>query len=72
MEPANTFTALANESLRERCLRDDEGAVTGGVIVCHDVTGRKRAESRRDAQYEVSRVLAESGPLESSAHGRFA
>lgn len=42
----------------------------GREVMCcvsHDVTERKRAERRRDIQYAVSRVLAESAGLEEAA-----
>ena len=42
-----------------RPLRDESGAVEGGVIVFHDITLRKKAEGRLAAQYETTRVLAE-------------
>ncbi len=42
-----------------RPLRDESGAVEGGVIVFHDITRRKKAERRLAAQYETTRVLAE-------------
>jgi two-component system NtrC family sensor kinase len=43
-----------------RPLRDERGAVEGGVVVFHDITRRKKAERRLAAQYETTRVLAES------------
>jgi two-component system, NtrC family, sensor kinase len=42
-----------------RPLRDESGAIEGGVIVFHDITRRKKAERRLAAQYETTRVLAE-------------
>jgi signal transduction histidine kinase len=48
-----------------RPLRDDQGALKGGVVVFHDITGRKKAERRLAAQYETTRVLAEA---ESPSH----
>jgi two-component system NtrC family sensor kinase len=43
-----------------RPLRDDLGALQGGVVVFHDITRRKKAERRLAAQYETTRVLAEA------------
>jgi PAS domain S-box-containing protein len=43
-----------------RPLRDENGALEGGVIVFHDITLRKNAERRLSAQYETTRVLAEA------------
>jgi two-component system NtrC family sensor kinase len=42
-----------------RPLRDERGAIEGGVVVFHDITRRKKAERRLAAQYETTRVLAE-------------
>ncbi len=43
-----------------RPLRDEYGALQGGVVVFHDITRRKRAERRLAAQYGTTRVLAEA------------
>jgi PAS domain S-box-containing protein len=43
-----------------RPLRDEHGELTGGVVVFHDVTMRKKSERRLGAQYEATRVLAEA------------
>jgi two-component system, NtrC family, sensor kinase len=49
-----------------RPLRDEYGALEGGVVVFHDITLRKKAERRLAAQYETTRVLAEAeSPAES-------
>ena len=49
-----------------RPLRDEYGALQGGVIVFHDITLGKKAEQRLAAQYETTRVLAEAdSPAES-------
>ncbi len=49
-----------------RPLRDEHGALQGGVVVFHDTTRRKKAERRLAAQYETTRVLAEANsPAES-------
>jgi PAS domain S-box-containing protein len=48
-------------------LRDERGAVMGGVIVCRDVTERKGAERRQAAQYVVTRALAEAETVEEAA-----
>ena len=49
-----------------RPLRDEYGALQGGVVVFHDITRRKKAERRLAAQYETTRVLAEANsPAES-------
>jgi PAS domain S-box-containing protein len=50
-----------------RPLRDEYGALQGGVVVFHDITSRKKAERRLAAQYETTRVLAEAdSPAEST------
>jgi PAS domain S-box-containing protein len=46
-----------------RPLRDEQGRVKGGILVCHDITGRKSAERRRSAQYLVARLLAGAADL---------
>jgi PAS domain S-box-containing protein len=43
-----------------RPLRDEHGALEGGVVVFHDITRRKKSERRLAAQYETTRVLAEA------------
>jgi PAS domain S-box-containing protein len=48
-------------------LRDGRGSVKGGVIVCRDVTPRKRAERRLAAQYAVTRALADADAPEQAA-----
>ena len=49
-----------------RPLRDELGQLKGGVVVFHDITGRKKAERRLAAQFETTRVLAEANsPAES-------
>jgi PAS domain S-box-containing protein len=47
-------------------LRDGRGSVKGGVIVCRDVTARKRAERRLAAQYAVTRALDDDTPEEAA------
>ncbi len=46
-----------------RPLRDEGGAIEGGVVVFHDITRRKKFDRRLEAQYETTRVLAEAGTL---------
>src|SRR5579871_111693 len=48
-------------------LRDETGAVRGGLSVIRDVTEQKEAERRLAAQYAVTRVLAESHSLREAA-----
>ncbi len=50
-------------SVTARPLRDEAGALRGGLAVFRDVTEEKRFERRLSAQYAVSRVLAESATL---------
>ncbi len=45
----------------------DEPSVRGIVVNSRDITERKKDERRRDAQYALSRVLAESGSLQEAA-----
>jgi PAS domain S-box-containing protein len=48
-------------------LRDETGAVRGGLSVIRNVTAQKEAERRLAAQYAVTRVLAESTSLREAA-----
>lgn len=48
-------------------IRDDAGKLVGAVMTLRDITERTRAERRREAQYAVTRVLAESSTLEEAA-----
>jgi two-component system NtrC family sensor kinase len=50
-----------------RPIRDEHGVIKGGVIVCRDVTERKRVASRLAAQYSVARALEEADNLAASA-----
>jgi PAS domain S-box-containing protein len=50
-----------------RPIRDEHGAIKAGVIVCRDVTERKRAASRLAAQYSVARALEDADNLPASA-----
>ncbi len=50
-----------------RPLRDDAGAVRGGVAVFQEITARKRAEQRLAAEIAATRVLAESDSLGEAA-----
>jgi PAS domain S-box-containing protein len=50
-------------SITGRPLRDEQGAVQGGIIVCHDITERKWAERRQAVQYQVARLLAGAAAL---------
>jgi PAS domain S-box-containing protein len=43
-----------------RPLHDEHGQLRGGVVVFHDISGRKRSERMLAAQYETTRVLAEA------------
>ncbi len=54
-------------SINGGALRDGSGAVKGGVLVCRDVSERKRAERRQAAQYAVTRALADADTLEQAA-----
>ena len=54
-------------SIIGRPLRDEKGQVRGGVVVCRDITDHKRAESLREAQYAVTRTLAQGTALADSA-----
>src|SRR5919109_5082389 len=48
-------------------IRDDRGEVAYAVNLFRDITDQKRAELRLNAQYEVTRTLAESESLEEAA-----
>lgn len=47
-----------------RPVRDAQGKLRGGVLVGHDLTARRQAERRLQAQYAVSQALASGDPLE--------
>ena len=54
-------------SVTGRPIRDEQGVIKGGVIVCRDFTERKRAARRLAAQYAVARALGEVDSLAASA-----
>ncbi len=54
-------------SVTGRPIRDEQGNIKGGVIVCRDFTERKRAARRLAAQYAVARALGEVDSLGASA-----
>src|SRR5262249_30801925 len=51
-------------SVTGRPLREAAGKLCGGSAVYRDITGRKRAEVRRNTQYAVTRALDECADLE--------
>ncbi len=51
--PAGLWISVAGRPLRER-----DGSIKGGVIVCHDISNHKRSERRAHVQHEVARVIA--------------
>jgi PAS domain S-box-containing protein len=48
-------------------VRDGEGRIIGASKTSQDITDRKRAQKRRDTQYEVTRILAKRQSLEDAA-----
>src|SRR5205823_9394131 len=52
-------------SVTARPMADARCGVRGGILVCRDITSRKRAETRQATQYAVTRALEESADLES-------
>lgn len=48
-------------------IRDDAGRLVGLVMALRDITERTRAERRREAQYAVTKVLAECSVLDEAA-----
>ncbi len=54
-------------SINGRPIRDETGALRGGVVVMRDVSAQVQANRRRDAQHAVTRVLAESASLAEAA-----
>lgn len=50
-----------------RPLRDAQGNIKGGVVVCRDFTEGRRSSSRLAAQYAVARALAEGDSVESAS-----
>ncbi|MDP9225599.1 MAG: SpoIIE family protein phosphatase [Actinomycetota bacterium] len=44
--------------------RYHEGSISGAIVVCVDISRRKRAELRMATQYEVTRTLADSPSLD--------
>ena len=59
-EPLELETTLA-------AVDDAAGARIGLVLIARDIGERKRAERRRHAQYEVTRILAETDSVEAMA-----
>jgi PAS domain S-box-containing protein len=51
-------------SVTGRALRDEEGQIKGGVVVCRDITERRRSRMRMETQYAVAQVLASGESLE--------
>ena len=51
-------------SVTGRPLLDDKSGARGGILVCRDITGRKRSEARQATQHAVTRVLDECADLE--------
>jgi two-component system, NtrC family, sensor kinase len=54
-------------SVTGRPLCDAQSGARGGILVCRDITGRKRAEARQATQYAVTRALDECADLEAAA-----
>ncbi|MBV9086128.1 MAG: PAS domain S-box protein, partial [Acidobacteriaceae bacterium] len=48
-------------------MRGARGEVIGLAIIARNISQRRRAERRLAVQYEVTRILAEAGPLERTA-----
>src|SRR5438067_4040272 len=46
-------------SVTARPLKDTHSGVRGGILVCRDISSRKRAEGRQATQYAVTRALEE-------------
>jgi two-component system NtrC family sensor kinase len=53
-------------SVTGRPLHDARSGARGGILVCRDITGRKRTEARQATQYAVTRALDECADLESA------
>jgi PAS domain S-box-containing protein len=53
-------------SVTGRPLYDARSGARGGILVCRDITGRKRAEARQATQYAVTRALDECADLEAA------
>ncbi len=51
--PAGLWVSVAGRPLRER-----DGSIKGGVLVCHDISNQKRSERRAFVQHEVARQIA--------------
>ena len=48
-------------------IRDSNGRIVGASKTAHDITDRRRAQERRDTQYEVTRILSECQTLPEAA-----
>jgi PAS domain S-box-containing protein len=64
--PKGIWISVAGRPLRERD-RGRAGDIKGGVLVCHDITARKRDERRIRAQFELARVIATDTAFDESA-----
>jgi PAS domain S-box-containing protein len=51
-------------SASARPLHDGKCRIHGGIVVCRDITSRKRAEARQATQYAVTRALDECADLD--------
>jgi PAS domain S-box-containing protein len=51
-------------SATARPLFDAKTQVRGGILVCRDITGRKRGEARQNTQHAVTRALDECADLD--------
>lgn len=60
----STFPVFVTEAP----IHDQEGSLTGIVAVSVSIADRRRSEQRRNAQYEVARVLADADNLASGMH----
>lgn len=55
-------------SVTGRPLRDEQGNIKGGVVVCRDITDRRRSQRRLEAQYSVAQALAAGESQEETVH----
>jgi PAS domain S-box-containing protein len=54
-------------SIAGRPLREKDGSIKGGVLVCHDITLRKRDELRMQAHNELADVIASDREVSEAA-----
>lgn len=73
LDVRHTAERVPGASNREWCsmtfspIKDDRGRISNVLVVSRDISERKRAANRLEAQYNVTRILSESASVEEAA-----